>query len=119
MKYNAWSGSIRAKNRPADVTMRIGSRTIPRRTREEEPEMSASARRLRLRLAVGLGVLALLGVPGCRQMHQRQVLYPNGDGRGLVNVRTEGGGRAGGPVADRPARDEDGSRDVPPMLIGR
>ena len=79
--------------------------------------MSASTRRLRL--SVGLGVLALLGVPGCRQMHQRYVLYPNGDGRRLADVPTEETGRVRAPADDRRAEDVRGGKDIPLMRIGR
>jgi hypothetical protein len=52
-------------------------------------------------------------------MHQRHVFYPNGDGRRLVDVRTDGGVRAPAPFVDMQVKDKDGSKDVPPMLLGR
>ncbi|HMB07668.1 MAG TPA: hypothetical protein VKP69_28540 [Isosphaeraceae bacterium] len=75
---------------------------------------SGSSRRRRL----GLGLVAL-AASGCRQMHQRHVFYPNGDGRRLVDVRTDGGVRVPAPFVDVQVKDKDGGKDVPPMLLGR
>jgi hypothetical protein len=88
------------------------------RTRDRgKSEMSGSSRRRRLGL--GLVALAALGVSGCLQMHQRHVFYPNGDGRRLGDVRTDGGVRVRAPVVDVPVKDKNGGKDVPPMLLGR
>jgi hypothetical protein len=88
------------------------------RTRDRgKSERSGSSRRQRLGL--GLVALAALGASGCRQMHQRHVFYPNGDGRRLVDVRTSRGVRVRAPVVEVPVKDKGGGKDVPPMLLGR
>jgi hypothetical protein len=71
------------------------------------------------RSCVGLGALALLGVSGCGQLHQRHVLYPNGDGRRLVGVRPAEELRDRGRVVDRQTRDDADRTDVPLMQIDR
>jgi hypothetical protein len=71
------------------------------------------------RFGLGLGALAMLGVSGCSQLHQRHVLYPNGDGRRRVGARPEEDLRVRGRVIDRQTLDDTGRTDVPLMQIDR
>lgn len=73
--------------------------------------------RLSRAFGFGFGLLLGLGSSGCRQMHERHVFYPNGDGRRLVDVRKGLGLRGRATPADSPVNDR--GKELPPMLFGR